>query len=56
MRNYRLLKNTELPIGEIGDVCGFTDESYFVKVFRETNGVTPGQIRVLSKKKIPLLQ
>lgn len=62
IRNYRvqkayeLLKNTELPIGEIGDVCGFTDESYFVKVFRETNGVTPGQIRVLSKKKIPLLQ
>lgn len=53
LKNYRiqkaceLLKTTSYTIREIGEFCGFTDESYFVKQFREEKGVTPGTYRSL---------
>lgn len=53
LKSYRIqkacefLKNTSCTIREIGELCGFSDESYFVKQFREEKGMTPGGFRNL---------
>ena len=36
-----LLRSTNLPVQEIAHRCGFSDHSYFTKVFRTTMGVSP---------------
>jgi AraC-like DNA-binding protein len=33
------------PIADIALACGFENQSYFAKVFRQQTGVTPGQFR-----------
>ena len=38
-----LLENTDLPIGEISEKCGFSSPSYFSQAFRKEHGVTPRQ-------------
>jgi two-component system response regulator YesN len=45
--NYakELLQNTEYSQGEIATKCGYTDYFYFIRVFKKTTGVTPGQFR-----------
>jgi AraC-like DNA-binding protein len=54
--NYRLeqalhlLSTTEKPVSEIGDLCGFTDASYFGKMFRRKTGLSPAQYR--SQKRV----
>lgn len=40
-----LLKETELPIGSVGDLCGFSDPYYFSKVFKREAGVSPRNFR-----------
>ena len=40
-----LLKNTELPIYEIGEQVGFTDSGYFTKTFKKHWGKTPKDYR-----------
>lgn len=40
-----LLKDTLIPISEIFDRTGFSDMSYFVKVFKKEIGITPGEYR-----------
>ena len=40
-----MLTKTELPISEIGSRVGFSDFSYFTKVFKEQTGSTPSQYR-----------
>ena len=40
-----LLATTDERISEIGARCGFTDNSYFTKSFRELKGATPGEYR-----------
>lgn len=35
-----MLKNTDLPVSEIGSACGFMDMSYFSRVFRASYGVS----------------
>lgn len=40
-----LLKNTELPVAEIARRCGFSDPSYFTRVFGQRCGVTPQEFR-----------
>lgn len=40
-----LLLNTDAPIAVIAGQCGFSDPKYFMKVFRRTVGVTPGEYR-----------
>jgi AraC family transcriptional regulator len=37
----RLLVQTDLPIGQIGALCGFPDHAYFSSLFRRTVGMTP---------------
>ncbi|WP_455714184.1 helix-turn-helix domain-containing protein [Anaerosporobacter sp.] len=40
-----LLKDTLIPINDICDRTGFSDMSYFVKVFKKEIGITPGEYR-----------
>ena len=40
-----LLRDPDLSLAEIAPACGFCDQSYFTRVFKETKGVTPGQFR-----------
>ena len=41
-----LLRSTRLKTGEIGAECGFTDSSYFIKIFREIKHCTPKEYRM----------
>lgn len=45
----KLLKDSDLQIDEISDKIGYTDSSYFTKVFRKSEGVTPSQYRQTHK-------
>lgn len=36
---------TDMPISDIAKQCGFSDQSYFTKVFRQTEGQTPLKYR-----------
>jgi two-component system response regulator YesN len=40
-----LLGGTDLPLSEITLACGFCDQSYFTRVFRELRSITPRQYR-----------
>ena len=41
----RLLRETELTVGEVGARCGFGDPAYFCRAFRRMVGVSPGEFR-----------
>jgi AraC-like DNA-binding protein len=45
-----LLLHTHEPLAAIAGRCGFCDQSYFTRVFRDVKGVTPGQFRERSLK------
>lgn len=36
-----LLDSTDLPVTEVGSQCGFSESSYFTKVFKKYKGATP---------------
>lgn len=40
-----LLRESERPLAEIADMCGFCDQSYFTHVFQDVKGMTPRQFR-----------
>lgn len=40
-----LLKNTNYPVGEIVDIVGFECPSSFIRLFRNSFNITPGQYR-----------
>lgn len=40
-----MLRNTNIPITELAENCGFSDSSHFTKAFRAEYGVTPRQYR-----------
>lgn len=40
-RAEELLRTRRFPISHIAHECGFSDQSYFTRVFRQLNGVTP---------------
>ena len=41
----QLLRDSELPIQDISSFVGYTDNNYFIKVFRCRFGMTPGEYR-----------
>lgn len=45
----QLLSKTDLPIAQISDEFGFNEPSYFIKVFRKYEGITPAHFRKHSK-------
>jgi AraC-like DNA-binding protein/ligand-binding sensor protein len=40
-----MLVTTDLPISEITKTCGFEDQSWFSKIFKNNTGLTPGKYR-----------
>jgi YesN/AraC family two-component response regulator len=40
-----LLSTTTLSIGEIAEKCGFVDDTYFTRVFKKKQGVSPREYR-----------
>jgi AraC family transcriptional regulator len=44
-KSIALIKNSELPLTEIAYLCGFSDQSHFTKVFKETLGFLPKEFR-----------
>ena len=40
-----MLARTDMPIGEIAALVGFTDQFYFCRVFRKTTGLSPLEYR-----------
>ena len=40
-----LLTSTALKIGQIAERCGFQDDTYFIRSFREIKGMTPAKYR-----------
>lgn len=45
LKASELLKTSELPIEAIISTVGFSDKSYFYKLFRERYGITPSEYR-----------
>ncbi|MDE1166126.1 MAG: helix-turn-helix transcriptional regulator [Pseudomonas sp.] len=44
MARSQLLNGTR-PVGEVARLCGFADEAYFSRRFRQIHGLPPGQFR-----------
>lgn len=50
-----LLANRTLSIYEVANMCGFSDEKYFMKLFKRYEGITPTQYRkAFHQKKVNL--
>lgn len=45
-RVEHLLKNTDLPVGEVARIAGYADPFYFSRAFKKRYGVPPGLWRV----------
>lgn len=41
----RLLSSPQLRVSEVAEMCGFTDVNYFVRYFRQVEGIAPGEWR-----------
>jgi AraC-like DNA-binding protein/mannose-6-phosphate isomerase-like protein (cupin superfamily) len=44
-----MLRRTNLLVKEISGLCGFDDEQYFCRIFKQLTGNTPGEFRRYSK-------
>jgi len=40
-----MLITTDMPISEVASACGFEDQSWFSKIFKNNTGLTPGKYR-----------
>jgi AraC-like DNA-binding protein len=49
-RACRLLRNADLRIYEIAKICGYPNEIYFSRVFKNANGMTPAAWRKLHQQ------
>lgn len=49
-RACEFLRTTDEPMLEIAGRCGFSDQSYFVKLFKRQKGITPGEYRDTAAK------
>lgn len=47
-----LLQQTNLSIADIGAAVGFSDSSYFIRLFRRLSGQTPGEFRQKVRSKL----
>ena len=46
---YKKLREEDLSVGEVSDACGFSDISYFTKIFKKHTGILPSKVE--KKKK-----
>jgi AraC-like DNA-binding protein len=47
---FLLEENDELTVKEIGEKVGYYDYNYFISIFKQYFGTTPGRYRKLKKK------
>ena len=40
-----LLENEYISISEDSDICGFSDQYYFARVFKQETGISPGKYK-----------
>lgn len=40
-----LLSNTEMPLGDVAESCGFDDVNYFCRIFKRCKGISPAAWR-----------
>ena len=52
----KMLSETDLSIAEVGRAAGFQSPSYFGKIFRDRQGVSPGKYRKLHRQREGSLQ
>ena len=52
----RLLEDTDLPVGHIAGLSGFSDSSYFVRFFKQKTGVTPARYRKMKSNRPPFIR
>ena len=48
-RATAMLAKTSLSVQEIAERCGFSDASYFTRIFRKLNDMTPNEYRISLK-------
>ncbi len=48
--SFEFLVNTDMPISEISEKCGFNDSNYFTIVFRKVTGKSPTKYRKIMRK------
>ena len=53
-RDFPLLEETDLPVSEIADDCGFEDPNYFARCFRKHAGCAPSAFRNRGHSRISL--
>jgi len=49
----RLLANPNMPVSDVAVAVGFTDPSYFTRVFRKQEGVSPSEYRASVSPELP---
>ncbi len=47
-----MLVNYDVPLKEVAYTCGFSDEKYFMKVFKKLEGITPSQYKTAFHRKL----
>lgn len=47
----RLLRQTSMPVGDVGRACGFSNPSYFTRIFCELTGLRPLAYRATKREK-----
>lgn len=50
-KSFRWLAETDRPISQVAQICGFPNQSYYTKEFRNLTGITPRQYRLQNQKK-----
>ena len=50
-----LLNHRDLTITEVGIDVGIPDTSYFIKCFKESRGITPGELRKAADSSINII-
>ena len=50
-KSFRWLAETDRPISQVAQICGFPSQSYYTKEFRNLTGITPRQYRLQNQKK-----
>ncbi|MBS3805323.1 MAG: helix-turn-helix domain-containing protein [Oleiphilaceae bacterium] len=51
IRAEEMLRQTNLNVQEVAEILGFSDASYFIKLFRQRAGLTPNDYRQVTRTK-----